>query len=88
MNNIKAQLLNFKVEETTKATSQRAETIERFLKRLNKDRENTPFKPLTARAVAIKLSHLDQWDLDIFYKQCEQANHFSKHFWWALKVQK
>lgn len=68
--------------------SERAELIKSFTERLNKAREHTQYKPLTPKAVAIKTSHLDLWDLRMFYSQCERARNFSSFFWYALKPQK
>lgn len=77
-------LSNYTVEKAN-IRSERDELVQKFLERLNQAREGTKYKPLTARAVAIKLSHVPTRDLWAFYKQCEQAKSFSAYFFWALK---
>ena len=58
-----------------------------FLTAINSERSGTKYKPLSARAVAIKLSHLSEFDLRYFYKQCsEYKGEFSKCFWGCLKT--
>ena len=72
------------------ANSERASVIQQFLEEINKEREGTKFKPLSAKAIAIKLSHLKLQDLYTFlslakdYKNRKQS--FSKYFFGALKV--
>ena len=66
--------------------SQRASLIKEFLERLNKEREGTTWKPLTARAVAVKLGHLDTWDIGIFLAKCKEAKSFTGCFWGNLKI--
>lgn len=64
--------------------SEREELVGMFLERLNNARLGTKYKPLTGRAVAVKLSHIPTGDLWAFYQQCERANNFSAYFFWAL----
>lgn len=68
----------------SKTASERAELIEKFLTRLNKAREGTPYPPLKPAAIAFKLSHIPTSDLYAFYKECERAKNFGAYFWWAL----
>ena len=65
--------------------SERAELVQKFTDRLNEGRAKDGFKPLTPRAVAVKIAHLDTSDLYFFFKQCSQAKSFGARFWWALK---
>jgi len=70
----------------TAASSERAELIGKFTDRLNLDRDGVKFKKLSYAAVAVKLAHIkSNFDLYAFMRACEQANSFSKYFWWALK---
>lgn len=51
-------------------------------------RKGSKFVPIDASTLAFKLSHIPTSDLYAFYKQCENAKHFGKYFWWALKPKK
>lgn len=65
--------------------SERDELIQKFTDRLNEGRVKDGFKPLTCRAVAVKLAHLPVNDLYFFFQQCNKARNFGAKFWWALK---
>lgn len=79
------EILNYKIPIVVKTTtSERAELIKLFISRLNLERGK--YKPLTTRAVAVKLSHVKTSELYYFYKKCEQSNNFSKCFWGCLKI--
>lgn len=65
--------------------SERAELVQKFTDRLNEGRVKDGFKPLTPRAVAVKIAHLDTSDLYFFFKQCSQAKSFGARFWWSLR---
>lgn len=65
--------------------SRRSETVGKFVRELNAARKEDGYRPLRADFVGMKLAHLDQWDLDMFYASCKEAQSFSKHFWRALK---
>lgn len=71
---------------TTKANNQRAELVEKFLQRLNPGREQAGFKPYTPARLGMMLAHIPTEDLYPFYRQCEQAKHFSKFFHYKLRV--
>lgn len=79
------QLLRTRKPVPQKIRGPRDELIQKFTDRLNQARVGTKFKPLTCRAVAVKLSHLPTSDLWPFYRQCESARSFSAYFWWALR---
>lgn len=68
--------------------SERDELIQTFTDRLNAARKGTKWKPLTCRAVAIRLSHLSVTDMRDFYRECQRAKSFSAYFWWALRPQR
>jgi len=76
---------SFLKKETT-ITNERQLLIKDFLVKINAERKGTKYKPLSARAVAIKLSHLSEFDLKYFYKQCDSyKGEFGKCFFGALK---
>lgn len=64
----------------------RQEMLDKFLARLNYTREQDGFKPLTYSRLASLLQYVPDADLYPFFKQCEQARHFSKFFWYKLKA--
>ena len=78
---------NFKIEKgTEKITNQRQLLIKDFLDRLNQERIGTEWKPLTAKAVAIKVAHLSDFDLKYFYKKCsDYKGSFGRAFFGCLK---
>lgn len=80
--------LNFNLPTPKKHQSERGELIEFFTQKLNEERL-PPFKPLTVRAVAVKLGHLKKLD-DLYYLKsyCLGAKNFSKCFWWSLRSRK
>jgi len=79
---------NYRAEKVKAARSKRDDFISRFQERINAERLGTKFKPLTARVVALKVSHLTIQDLDYFWKQCDKADNFGKVFFGSLKVNK
>lgn len=70
----------------TKARNPREELIEKFRTKLNLDRAGTSYKPLSYVIVLKKLEHISDEGLYHFYKDCERAKHFSKYFFYKLKV--
>lgn len=74
-----------------KTLNERQDILRQFLEEINKERIGTKFKPITGRAVAMKLSHLkDNHTLYFFLSQCKDYKNrnksFSKYFFGALKV--
>lgn len=61
---------------TTKATSERAELIERFVTRLNNSRIAAGYKPYSAKFVAMKMSHIETDELHAFYKKLDGSKNF------------
>jgi len=77
----------FKVEKgTDNITNSRQLIIKDFTDRLNQERKGTKWGELKPRTVAIKLGHLDEFDLHFFYKKCCQAKTFTGCFWASLKA--
>lgn len=73
---------------TTKATSERAELIERFVIRLNNSRKAAGYKPLGAGFYASKMSHIATGELHFFYKKLDQSDNFSALWWHYCKPKK
>jgi hypothetical protein len=66
--------------------SARGENLDKFLERLNRERDAEGYKPYTIERVAVLLAHVPTDDLHAFYKQCEQAGiPFGAYFHWSLK---
>lgn len=75
----------------TRIKSERAWIISQFVEEINKERLGTKYKPLSGKAVAIKLSHLkDNGTLYYFLSTCKDYRNrhgsFSKMFFGSLKV--
>ena len=80
----------YKVERPKKpsVSSQRAELVQRFHLRINKEREGSKYKPLSAKAVGVLLGHIPTEDLHAFMRMCEKGDVFSKVFFGAIKPKK
>lgn len=72
---------------TTKANSERAELIERFVTRLNASRTGK-YKPLSVAFYASRMSHIPTDELHAFYKKLDQSNSFCKLWWWHCNPKK
>lgn len=77
-------------EKKSRITSERAYILSEFVEEINKERINTKFKPITGRAVAMKLSHIkDKFTLRAFLSDCRDYKNrkgsFSKCFFGSLK---
>lgn len=59
--------------------------IKQFLDTLNGERLGTKYPPLKASTVAMKISHLSEFDLAFFLKQCQNSKTFTGCFWSSLK---
>ena len=75
-------------KEIVKPKSLRNQFIDEATARINMERVGTIWKPVTKRAVAIKISHLSDTDIHAFMKKCREGKSFSKVFFGALKVVK
>lgn len=77
--------------ERSKITNERQNLLKMFLD-VKVDgimvRKGSTFVPISPSRLGFALSHIPTEDLYAFYKQCENAKHFGKYFWWALKPQK
>lgn len=84
-------LLTLARSEKTRVRSERADIIRQFMEEINKERVGTKWKPVTGRAVAIKVGHLkDNHTLYYFLSTCKDYKNrhgsFSKAFFGSLKV--
>ena len=80
---------NFSVDNFQSEHLTRNKLLELFLKEINTARLNTKYKPLTIRAIAIKLAQskvVSEHELYMFYQDCKRAKSFSAYFFWSLKV--
>lgn len=69
-----------------KFNSRRQELIQDFVDRINAGRKGTPYKPVTAKRLSCQyLWTMTTWELEVFYKQCDQYGNFSKAFFGAFK---
>ncbi len=81
----------FSILPPQKSYSERADLIQQFTDEINKERVGTKYKPLSCRAVAVKLGHLKELG-DLYYfmsvlKDYKNRNgSFSKGFFGMLKV--
>lgn len=90
-NEIQEVLIKLEESNQKRFLNERQGILKQFLEEINKERVGTKYKPLTGRAVAIKLSHLkDNHTLYFFLSQCKDYKNrqgsFSKYFFGALKV--
>ncbi len=75
-------------KDTKKIRSEHDEIIQRFTDGINACRKGTIYKPMTCRAVAVKVSVLKGFDLKWFLCECEKADSFSRYFFSRLKPRK
>jgi len=68
-----------------KFSNHRQEVIQRFVDRINKDREGSKYKAVTWSQVNGQLRTYEIADLGRLFKQCTEAKCFSSLFWWSLK---
>jgi hypothetical protein len=90
MQNLKEILSIYKeTEKQTFEKSERAEIVKKFVTRLNEERTANGFKKLPASFYAIKMAEAglkDETDLYWFLRYCEDAQNFSKTWWWSLRA--
>lgn len=84
------QNFNF-VKPVSKISSERQMVLKEFVDEINKERIGTTWKPITGKAVAMKLSHVKSLqDLYYFLSNCRdykaRNGNFSKCFFGSLKV--
>ncbi len=66
----------------------RNDIIKKFVDKLNSDRIFNKRKPLAPRFYAIKMSMLNEWDLDNYYRECERSDNFCRMWWGRIKIKK
>jgi len=67
---------------TTKATSERAELIERFVTKLNNSRIAGNYKPLPPAFYATKMKLIPTDELHAFYKELDNSKNFCALWWY------
>lgn len=71
-----------------KANSERDELLLKIQQKINGERAGTKFKPISFIVMKMKCMHLDNWDLKMFYGDCERSGAFGRCFFGRLKVKK
>lgn len=92
MKEISSILSELEKSEKTRITNERQFILSKFVDEINKERLDTKYKPITGRAVAMKVSHLkDNSTLHYFFSQCmdykNRKGSFSRCFFGSLKVE-
>jgi len=78
--------IKFKLKQKkSNINNKRAYWVEKFLTRLNADRQNTPYPQLKPAWLGITLQFTETDYLGQFYGECENAKNFSSYFWWRMK---
>lgn len=92
MENIQNYLFKYETPKS-KATSERASIIEQFVIEINRERIGTKIKPIEAKAVVFKLTHVkEKSELYDFLNKCKrykaEKGSFGKCFFGCLKLTK
>ncbi len=87
MENIKSILVQPRQQETLwNFKCRRQELIQEFVDKINQSREGTNFKPVTAQQLNCQyLWTMSTWDLEVFYKRCNDYKNFSQCFFGSFK---
>ncbi len=75
-----------KESKKDKITNERQAVVKEFVDAINADRDGVTYKKLPSGAIAVKLAHLNMFDLKYFLASCKEAKNFSSHFWYNLKT--
>ena len=91
MQNISLFLPQLDEINKSKITNERQDIIRQFVENINAERIGTKYKPLSPRAIAVKVGHLkDNQTLYYFLSQCntykKEKGSFSKCFFGALRI--
>jgi len=82
--------LNLFNKKEDKIVNRRQELLKEIIDNINREREGTKYKKVSARAIAIKVSHLKEHDLEYTLSICKDYRNrkgsFSKCFFGMLKV--
>ena len=76
-----------KTLQTTRET-ERGELLQYFRQRLNVDRVRDGYPPLTMGRMGKALEKIPTKDLYYLKKVCDDAQNFSKKFWWEINPKK
>ncbi|HEY4526472.1 MAG TPA: hypothetical protein VJK53_01320 [Candidatus Paceibacterota bacterium] len=69
--------------EPSKET-ERGELMQYFRQRLNSDRANDGYPPISMARMGKMLEKIPTKDLYYLKKVCDDSKHFSKKFWWEI----
>lgn len=85
--------LNIPIAPPKKVLNERQEILQQIQCAINVERVGTKFKPITGKAVAMKVSHIPTKDLYYLLSTCndykrrsKKSGGFSKCFFWSLKA--
>lgn len=77
-------LFNYQPQQS-KITSERQLVLKDILEQINREREGTKWKPLSARGLAIKVSFLSTEDLKYHHYNCLKAKEYGRLFFGLIK---
>jgi hypothetical protein len=85
--------VTFQPKEKSRITNERQSILKEFVDEINKEREGSKWKPITGRAVAMKLQLLKtNQDLYAYLSECRDYKNrngsFGKRFFGGSKVKK
>ena len=75
-------------EKSNARATERGEMMEYFRQRLNRDRAKDGYPAITMGRLGAMLTKIPTKDLYYLKRRCEDAQHFSKTFWWLLNPKK
>jgi hypothetical protein len=70
------------------AATERGELMEYFRQRLNQGRAKDGYPAITMPRLGSMLTKIPTKDLYYLKRRCDDAQHFSKTFWWLLNPKK
>jgi len=73
------------LENKRSRRTERGDLIERFMDRINSDRDGVKYKKLTIQRIAHLLSLYKTSDLYILEKKCLDSKNYSATWWWYVK---
>lgn len=82
MEHIKSHI--FKTLDKKERSTERGELMEYFRDKLNRTRVRDGYQPLTLARLGKVLQAIPTKDLYYLKSVCDQANDFSKKFWWEV----
>jgi hypothetical protein len=66
--------------------NRRQELVQKFVDQINIGRTKTNYPPVTAKRLSSQyLWTMDTWELEVFFKECDQSTNFGKRFFGSFK---